>query len=279
LFGEKETAAFLSEINHSSDVARGIALFEAQYEKLRDTPMKRWDFVRRIRSAMGRLTPVALEALPMAVARLSDQFEADPLVPVEETTARSIVFAAAEYLNGASGAQAILEGVILKAASDRFATEVLNDCTTTKNRELRDWSKVDSEHLKRAFRDRMNAKYGSGGASFFPSEGQVDFVPLGRWALCGTEGRNQVEQYLRREFDARHSNIGNFLVRFFPAEKVHPTEDPRAQDPIGTIRRIYFPPEELGTLIEWFGDSAYSSSDEGRAVREFAAELARKQEG
>jgi hypothetical protein len=273
LFGERETSSFLAEMNRSSDVAQGIAVFEGQYGKLGEVPMKRWDFVRRVRSAMGRLTPVALEALPIAVARLSDQFEAAPLVPVEETTARSIVFGAANRLKGTRSAPAILERVIREAASDRFATEVLNDCTTKKNRELEDWSKVDGEQLQRAFRERMNTKYGSGASTFFPSSGQADFVPLGRWALCGEEGRKQVEQYLRREFETRHSNIGNFLVRFFPAEKVHPTEDPRAQDPVGTIRRIYFPPDELAKLIEQYTDSAYSSADEARAIREFKEQV------
>ena len=263
-------------MNRASDVAQAVAVFLSQYGKLQEVPTKRWDFVRRVRSSLGRLSPVALEALPMAVARLSTQFEADPLVPVEETTARSIVFAAANRLQGSLSAQGVLERVIREATSDRFATEVLNDCTTTKNRELRDWSKVDGEQLQRAFRERMNAKYGSGASTFFPSTGQADFVPLGRWALCGAEGRKQVEEYLRREFEARHANIGNFLILFFPAEKVHPTEDPRVQDPVGTIRSIYFPPEELAGLIERYGDSAYSSSDEARAVREFTAELTGK---
>lgn len=272
LFGERETSAFVAEINRSSDVARAVTVFEAQYGKLREVPMKRWDFVRRVRSAMERLRPVALEALPIAVARLSDQFEADPLVPVEETTARSIVFSAANRVQGSLSAQSVLERVIREATSDRFATEVLNDCTTKKNRELRDWSKVDGEQLQRAFRERMNAKYTSGTSTFFPSSGQADFVPLGRWALCGAEGRKQVEQYLRREFEARHSNVGNFLVRFFPAEKVHPTEDPRAQDPVGTIKRIYFPPDELAKLVELYGDSAHSSPDEARSVEEFKSQ-------
>ena len=274
LFGEKETSAFLAEMNRSSDVEQGIAMFQAQYGKLREVPMKRWDFVRRVRSAMERLTPMALEALPIAVARLSDQFEADPLIPVEETTARSIVFGAANCLK-ATCPQAILERVIREASSDRFATEVLNDCTTKKNRELEDWSKVDGGQLQKAFRGRMNAKYGAGASTFFPASDQADFVPLGRWALCGPEGRKEVEQYLRREFAGRHSNVGNFLVRFFPAEKVHPIEDPRVQNPVGTIRQIYFPPEELAELIERYGDSAYSSEDEARAVREFKEEVAK----
>jgi hypothetical protein len=134
LFGERETSDFVTEMNRSSDVAQAVGVFEAQYGKLREVPMKRWDFVRRVRSALGRFAPVALEALPLAIARLSDQFEADPLVPVEETTARSIVFGAANRLKPPHSAQTVLERVIREAASDRFATEVLNDCTTKKSR-------------------------------------------------------------------------------------------------------------------------------------------------
>lgn len=269
LYGEKETSTFVAAMNGQSEVAQCVVVFRSQYEKLQEVQMKRWDFLRRVRGAIQRFNAMALEALPIAVSGLSDKFEADPLVPVEETTARSIVFAAANRLDDRLSAQAVLERVLREAASDRFATEVLNDCTTTKNRELQDWSKVDAEKLQMAFRERMKAKYSSGGFTFFPSEGQADFVPLGRWALCGTEGREQVEQYLRREFEARQSNVGKFLVRFFPAEKVHPTEDPRAQDPVGTIRRVYFRPEELAELLERYGDAAHSSPDEARAIQEF----------
>ena len=108
---------------------------------------------------------------------------------------------------------------------------------------------------------------------FFRVPGRQISYRWGGWGLCESEGRKEVEQYLRREFEARHSNIGSLLGRFFPAEKVHPTEDPRVQDPVGTIRQIYFPPEELAKLTERYGDSSYSSEDEARAVREFKEQM------
>jgi hypothetical protein len=43
---------------------------------------------------------------------------------------------------------------------------------------------------------------------------------------------------------------------------------------VGTIRRIYFPPEELAALLEKYGDSAHSSPDEGRAIHEFRLQFA-----
>lgn len=147
----------------------------------------------------------------------------------EETTARSIVFGAANRLTATRTAQTILERVIREAVSDRFATEVLDDCTTKKNRELEDWSKVDGGQLQKAFRGRMNAKYGAGGSTFFPTSGQVDFMPLGRWALCGAEGRKEVEQYLQRELAGRPSNIGNFLVRFFFGRKLIQPKIPQSR--------------------------------------------------
>ena len=270
LFGEEETSAFVSEMNKQSEAAKCVSVFRSRYQQLQELPMKRWDFLRRVKAAIERFQPIALEVLPIAVAGLSDEFEADSPVPLEETTARSIVFAAANRLDRSLSAQTVLEGVLREAASDRFASYVLNGCTK-KNRELQDWSKVDVEKLEGAFRERMESKYSSGRFTFFPSEGQADFVPLGRWALCGTEGREQVQQYLRHEFEARHSNVGKFLVRFFPAEKIQPIDDPRAQDPVGTIKDIYFPPKELAEIIEKYGDSAHSSADEARAIREFKA--------
>jgi len=274
LFGEKETSTFVTTMNKQSDVAECVSVFRSQYEKLQELPMKRWDFLRRVKGAIQRFKSIAMEALPIAVSGFSDGFESGSLEPVEETTARGIVFAAADQLNKTLSAQSVLERVLREAASDRFATLVLNDCTTMKNRELQDWSKVDAEKLQGVFRERMKEKCSSGRFTFFPSEGHIDFTPLGRWALCGTEGREQVQQYLRQEFEARHSNVGKFLVRFFPEVKVHPTVDPRAQDPVGTISRIYFPLKELAELLEMYGNSAHSSPDEARAVQEFRARIA-----
>ncbi len=275
LFGEKETSDFVSAMNEKSDVEGCVDLFQAKYGELQEWPMKRWDFLRRVKSAMERFKPTAVEALPIAVSKLSDKLEAEPILPVEQTTARNIVFAAANQLKDGPSVQKSVERVIREAASEGFATQVLNDGTTERNRELRNWSRIDAKKLEGAFRERMKAKYAAGtGFSFFPSDGQADFVPLGRWGLCGPEGQQEVQEYLRREFETRHSNIGNFLLRFFPAVKIHTTEDPRAQDPVGTIRRIYFPPEELASLIDRYGDSASSSPDEARAIQEF--ELASK---
>jgi hypothetical protein len=58
-------------------------------------------------------------------------------------------------------------------------------------------------------------------------------------------------------------------MQFFPAERVSPAEDPRTVDPVGTIRQIYFPPEVLTMLLDEYGDSAHSSPEEARAIREF----------
>jgi len=56
------------------------------------------------------------------------------------------------------------------------------------------------------------------------------------------------------------------LTDFFPEEGTNEAQDPRTQDPVGIIDKIYFPAQELAELLDDYGESAYSSPDEGLAV-------------
>jgi hypothetical protein len=269
LFGEKEMSSFISSINGRSDVTIAIDLFKRKYTDLEDLPMKRWDFVRRVRTVLERFDRTATRAAALAVGSLSESFESDEVVG---TTARAIVFGVAAQLGKNGGAQEILEETIRASTSDRFATEVLNDCINQKNREI-DWSSIDTKKLESVFSLRMRARYVTGNHSFFPVERSGDLVPLGRWGSSGSEGREDVHRYLGREFEAHPSNIGAFLVWFFPAVPIDPTVDPRTVDPVGTIQKYYFPPEELMELIDRFGGSTSSSPDEARAIQEFRSKV------
>lgn len=73
-----------------------------------------------------------------------------------------IVFGAANQLHGTVGAQSVLESAIRSAASDLFATTVLNECVSNSNRLPEYGNVVDKDALERAFRDRMTEKYGPG---------------------------------------------------------------------------------------------------------------------
>jgi hypothetical protein len=270
LFGERELSDFISAMNKETAVAQCVSLFRARYLGMEELPMKRGDFLHRVRFAIEQFRPTSAQALPVAISELSDKLEQEARPSFDEITARRIVFAAANRLRGTLGTQSVLEGVIRDARSDQFVTEVLNDCTLRRDDAIEDWSKIDTKRLEDCFRQRMGAKYAPGEkASFFPIKAPIDIRPLGRWGLCGTEGQREVHAYLLREFAAQHSNVGSFLMQFFPAERVSPAEDPRTVDPVGTIRQIYFPPEVLTMLLDEYGDSAHSSPEEARAIREF----------
>jgi hypothetical protein len=271
LFGEKELSTFINDMNDKSEVAQCVAVFKAKYAELSDLHMKRWDFLRRVNSSMIRFNAIAKQALAIGTEELSDKLEeATAAGSFDELTGMRIVFSAANQLQATVGAQAVLESVIRDSVSDRFATQVLNEVESKRNRFLEYGSVVHKSELEKAFRERMNMKYGPGREfSFFREQIRADLTPLGRWALCGAEGRNKVHQYLRREFEARHSNVGSFLSHFFLANDTNEAQDPRAQDPVGTIDKIYFPVQELRKLLDEYGDSAYSSPEEARSVQEF----------
>src|SRR6266481_3075328 len=160
--------------------------------------------------------------------------------------------------------ETILESVIRDAVSDRFAAEVLTEITGARNHLLEEPRAINKSKVEEAYRERMKARYGPGSKStFFPDEGHADLVPLGRWALCGSEGREQVYDHLRREFRARHSKIGKFLLNITPSPEDYP-----GFDLLKTLN-IYFPAQELQSLLDEYGESAYSSPEEAGAVQEF----------
>jgi hypothetical protein len=257
-------------MNEETDMARCVAVFESKYTELQEAPMKRSDCLHRVAVSIQRFRPNALQALTIAIAELSDTFGGDASISPDGGVARRIIAEAANLLEGSVGAQHVLENVLRTASSDRFATDVLNDHVPANRAIPRGQSIVDKDMLEKAFRERMRTKYTPGGSfSFFPNEGAVNIVPLGRWALCSGEGPKEVHEYLLREFQVRHSNIGRFLAVFFPVIEVDPFEDPRTGDPLATIAKYYFPLEELAKLLGEFGDSAASSPEEVNAIRKF----------
>jgi predicted KAP-like P-loop ATPase len=263
LFGEKELSTFIAAMNEKSDVPQCVAMFHKKYTQLQEVPMKKWDFLRRVDLSISRFSLIALEALPAALSELSDQLEGE-MAPFDERAAIRIVFHAADRLRSSVGTQNVLEAVIRGAPADQFAMWVLNECGAMRNRILQDWSAIDKSKLEFVFRERMNAKCAPGGRfSFFAKERRTDITPLGRWALCGSVGREQVHEYLRREFQSEPSNLGRFLSYFYPLRDAYPGADPV------TAITTYFPIDELQNLLDQYGSSSSSSPEESQAIQEF----------
>jgi KAP family P-loop domain len=276
-FGEKDLSEFVSRMNSNPSLRGSVDAFKSAYLGLEGAPMKRLDFLHRVESSAERFGGNAIHALPLALGELSQSFDNDTSKSFDEIAGRGILFAAADRLDTDSDVQSFLADVISFAASDRFAAELLNDCASGRRAPIVFRRTVDVAALTRAFRKRMNEKYGTGKASsIFPLKNSSSLFPIGRWGACGPEGRAQVQGFLMGEFAASHSRIGNFLVQFFPSDKTLAEDDPRTQDPIGTIRRFYFDPDEMIKLLTEYGESAYSSQEEAQAVSEFKGEYARQ---
>jgi hypothetical protein len=245
LFGERELSSFVSAMNEEAEISQCVAIFKSKYAELQELSMKRWDFLRRVNISIARFNLIATQGLAIAISELSDKLEEGVgIASFDEIPAVRIVFNAASQLQKTLGARAVLESVIRGAASDRFATRVLSEA---RNSDYKD-------KLELAFRERMNAKYASGGEfSFFPKVGRADITPLGRWALCGPEGREQVYQYLIWEFRSAHGNVGRFLSYFFPLAT--PEEGPQGDQASADFEspsRIFHPHKSIvftGTFL------------------------------
>ena len=269
LFGEVELLAFINAMNSEKELSRCIGVVVSKYAELQDLPMKRWDFLHRVKLKIKSFNPVATQALATATAQLSDKLEqAEAAGAFDAMTGLSIVFVAANELGTTTGTQWVLEEAIREASSDIFATRVLNECISNDMRLLRDKSAIFKDQLETVFRERMFAKYGSLSERppFFSAAGNsAQLASLGRWALCGPEGKEQVYKYLLREFRSEPANIGRFVRQFFPL-----VDGPPGADSL-TAMAIYFPIDELKTLSDEYGGLAVSSSEESEAIEQFRA--------
>jgi hypothetical protein len=265
LFGEAELTSFVDAMNKADDSAKCVSLFTAKYERLQDLPMKRGDFLRRVAFSIGRFGAAALEGLAEAISLVSDKLgHPDTAGPLDEILGVRIVFGAANQLRASVGTQKILEGAIRDATSDIFATRILNEAfSEVRPRFLAEGIVIVKEDLERGFRRRMLARYGPlGKSSFFPMSVR-GVAPLGRWAFCGTEGKQQVHSYLQREFTSGHWKLGQMLRVL-----MSPEDYPGRPDHLSVIK-MYFPPEEARRLLDEYGSTASASPDDDRAISEF----------
>jgi hypothetical protein len=276
LFGEHELSAFVDAMNETGNPARGAAVFRKKYEELTDQSMKRWDFLRRVAASIDSFNRPAMQGLVSGLSELSDRLEdAGAAGGFDALTASKIVFAIANKLDDGAAAQNILQDVIKGAVSDGFATRVLNECESNANRLLRPDVVVHKGRLRELFAHRMSVKYLSGsGSTFFPEQrlAKSDFVSLGRWALCGTEGRDEVRQYLETEFQSAPWKVGRFLSYFFPFR-----DEPPGMDALKAIE-IYFSPERLVELLDKYRNQTASSPEDIEAVQEFKGKWASRQQ-
>lgn len=261
LFGEQELSSFIVAMNHKINVQECASLFKDKYMALHEVPMKQLDFLYRVNLSMMKFNTTATEALALVISERSDTLQMG-VYPFNGKEGVKLMNAA-NKLPAPPGKKSLLERVIEDTTSDMFATDILNECIH-KARNLPPNERDAYKHkMEMAFQERMYTKYGPDGtASFFPNNGSSNITPLGRWALCGLKGQEQVYTYLIREFQSTHSNVARFLSYFFPFRDEHPGE------PLSTLSK-YFPPGKLRELIDEYGSSSFTSQEESQMIEEF----------
>jgi hypothetical protein len=260
MFGERQIVAFIRSVNASAKIPETTQMFESQYFALKVSPAIRLDFLHRVNLSINKFNLVSLQGIVAGISKLSKEFGDDPTRRAESIYTRQIVLSAASELRDSIGVEKVLSDVIKEAESDGFATELLND-VTSRSKGLR--PEDDREKLLQAFSERMQEKYGpSGGHSKF-DETEVDIVSLGRWAHTGAQGREQVREYLRKEFRRNPRNVGKFLASF-PSIP----EDRLGANLLSSID-IYFSKQELRELVAEYGPLSYATKEEAKAVERF----------
>jgi hypothetical protein len=150
LFGQKELSSFITQLNGAKSITDSVSIFRRTFSELEANPWKRWDFLRNLVNACGRLGDAQCRALVEGVAAISDSMEADFLGLGEWGRARAIVFVAANRFSGTPALQQLICNVIKGASSDGFAADIMRFSTGMRdqNKIITDWTNVDQGVLR-----------------------------------------------------------------------------------------------------------------------------------
>lgn len=239
MFGVAEMAGFIERMNALGTAAQCTALFRETLGDLRANPWKRWDFLRSLVTATGHLGGLQCEGVINGVVEASSSLDYDFFGISEWGRARALLLAAANQFSGAPRLQEVLANAIRRAASDGFAADVLDYCTSrrTKNKIITDWRYVDEATLKAAFDERMSSKYPVGSQQEF-RYGREDVSPFHAWVGLGVEAQGKEADFFRDRFRRFPVEQGRFLGWALPRQALY------EGDPLMTVERL-FPVDEI----------------------------------
>lgn len=262
VFGQEELAAFLEEANKCKSLEDCITFFERTFTGLSKLPQKRWSFLHNVAISSEKLKDAQAEAIIVALARLSDKFDADVLGFGEWGRARVVIFTLANRFAKTPKIQEILAGVVKTAASDNFAADILQYSEEPhENPLVTDWTHVDANAIKAAFAQRMREQYRPTDESPFDYK-RERIRAFGIWSKLSLEERHQEETYFRERFQRHPIETGSFLSWLLPKDGLY------QGDPL-TVVDVLFPKDELWEIVSQIADETGLSEAERESVQWF----------
>lgn len=260
-FGEAEFHEFTTALAAEKNAPGVTSEFREKFAGLQSGSLKRLHFLERLSSSMPTFGEVIAEGLATGVAQVSKQLEGDSFIG-ESADARRIVLGTAKTQTSDVRRLNFLEEIINSAESDSFAAELVRFFigTAEKDRAALGLDKVEATAIKNYFRNRMKDKYQSGGGKSLFEEEKNPVQTLFVWFNCGEEAQKEEREVLAREFEEKPQVIGKLIN--LVAWPGHPSYEGE----VGALDKL-FPLPELKRYLDKYGDRAFSTPEEEKAIQ------------
>ncbi len=213
MFGEKEMDEFIAAIRDASEETIGTTVDATLPETGRDD-LRRIHFLRRLRASAAQIPDKQAEWLASILAERTSGMLGDHVVYL---VIKGIVFALAARFQGTPALQRVLQDVVQKAGSDRFASDIVYSSASARGTadEVTNWDGFDPEEIKKVFGRRMRLRHPKPASEILPSN-LDDPLAFSRWSFYVPEDTPYITEFFRSSFDFSVENVGMFLQWLLP---------------------------------------------------------------
>ena len=238
-FGEREMDKFIESLR-GADQLGIVAAIEATYPRTERDDLRRIDFLRKLNRRANEIPDREAEGLAVHLAQLTADMRSDHIAYI---VTKSLVLKLASRFQGSPRLQEMLDNIVLKTDSDRFASDITYSCVSARKTadEISNWTGFDSEQMKAVFGERMRSRHPKPVATLQLSS--EDVMAFSRWRVYVPKDIPYTTEYFRSAFDTDIRNLGIFLQSLLPGNVAY------AGSPIKFIDSFYFPVSEVITRL------------------------------
>ena len=255
MFGEKEMDEFIAAIRDAGEEKIG-ATVDATLPETERNDLRRIHFLRRLRDRASQIPDKQAGWLAIAMAERTAEMLSDHVV---YQVIKGVVFALAARSQGTPELQRLLQDVVQKAGSDRFASDIVYSSVSARDTadEVTNWDGFDSEQIKKAFGHRMRLRHPVPVSEILTSN-LDDPMAFSRWRFYVQEDTPYLTEFFRSAFDFSVENLGIFLQWLLPGNVTY------EGSPIKFIEGFYSPVSDIvqrlknaeGHQVQWSPDHA-----------------------
>jgi hypothetical protein len=153
---------------------------------------------------------------------------------------KSIVLALAARFQGTPELQRVLQDIVQRAGSDRFASDIVYSSVSARDSadEVINWKGFDDEQMKKAFGRRMKLRHPNPVSGILPSN-LDDPLAFSRWRVYVPEDTPYLTEFFKSAFDFNVENLGIFLRWLLPGNVGY------QGSPIKFIESFYSPVSDI----------------------------------